>query len=397
MRRVLYFLAALGILGIGNLYALLLYWIGGWMGTGIGLALWLSALLGMFFYLSLLLAPASGRRIRDLRGFFALFILLGPRTMGAVRNGRPRATPPSTRGPGLWLLDARSAAALEQATGQVRVEGPGLVYVRGLKLLKVIPLEPEESIATFIDLRPQRAPGSNTLIRTRTRDGLSLGLQIRTHVAFAPQRWNCQAPYMHPPLSMRHAIRAALRAARVDEDRVLAWHEIPHEIARGELQLRVAERHSDELLAIDRQGSGPDEPPLVRLRKELQAAVASRLTGLGLRLERLRLTLAEVPLEVQRQRVAVWQSHWALRLARWHGWAEARIFVEYMGARQFAQVELLQALSQALTKEEIHLEIVLWHLLEAIRAAARREGLPLPAELERLREHLQSLPSDAPP
>lgn len=341
----------------------------------------------MFFYLSLLLAPASGRKIRDLRMFFALFILLGPRPMGAVRNGRPRATPSSTRGPGLWLLDARSAVALERATGQVRVEGPGLVYV-----------DEEESIATFLDLRPQRAPVSNTLVRTRTRDGLPFGFQIRTRVAFAPQRWNRQAPYMHPPLSMRHAIRAALRSARVDEDRVLAWHEIPYEIARGELQLRVAERHSDELLTIDRQGSGPDEPPLVRLRKELQAAVASRRPGFGLRLERLRLTLEEVPLEVQRQRVAVWQSHWALRLARWHGWAEERIFAEYMRARQFAQVELLQALSQALTKEEeIHLEIVLWHLLETIRAAARREGLSLPAELERLREHLQSPPSDAPP
>lgn len=363
------------------------------MGAGIGLAFWL----GAFLYLSLLLAPASGRKIRDLRMFFALFILLGPRPMGAVRNGRPRATPPSTRGPGLWLLDARSAVALEQATGQVRVEGPGLVYVRGLKLLEVIPLEPEESIATFLDLRSQQAPVSKTLVRTRTRDGLPFGFQIRTCVAFAPQRWNRQAPYMHPPLSMRHAIRAALRAARVDEDRVLAWHEIPYEIARGELQLRVAERHSDELLTIDRQGSGPDEPPLVRLRKELQAAVASRLPGLGLRLELLRLTLEEVPLEVQRQRVAAWQSHWALRLARWHGWAEERIFAEYMRSRQFAQVELLQALSQALTKEEIHLEIVLWHLLEAIRAAARREGLPLPAELERLRKHLQSPPSGTPP
>lgn len=35
MRRVLYFLAALGIL---DLYVLLLYRIGGWMGAGIGLA-----------------------------------------------------------------------------------------------------------------------------------------------------------------------------------------------------------------------------------------------------------------------------------------------------------------------------------------------------------------------
>jgi len=353
------------------------------------LGLWLALMASYGFLLFEgfvpLLAPAAGREWRDLRWAFASFLFGSLRGLGAVDAGQPRQPNEPREGPGLWLLDARSAVAIEREGTLVRIAGPGLVRVGR-----------RERVMAFVDLRPQRFPrGDASPLSVRTQDGIPLGLEIRTTVAFLPQQLppvNAgRSPFFFPAHAMRHAIAQALRAARVEEDRTLHWFELPHEMARGELAIRIGNMLFDQLfLFAGPEPAGEPMPPLARLAREIQGALRQDLQAMGIRIDGLRVTLREVPEEARRQRVEVWRSQWAARLARWVGRAESEVLMEYARARHASQMEMLQAIQEVLTAYgEVSPEVILMHFLETLDATVRPSGLTLPEELQQLWKYLR--------
>ncbi len=334
-----------------------------------------------------LLAPATGRERGDLRHAFACFLFGMLRSLGSVDAGQPRDPTEPREGPGLWLLDARSAVAIEREGALSRIAGPGLVRIRA-----------GEQAASFIDLRPQPFPRNNTsTLRIRTQDGVPLGLEIRTLVSLRyqtlPRNLVGRSPYFSPDLPMRRAILNALRAARVDEDHTLHWFELPYEMARGELSVRIGNILFDQLFLFSQPGggNGPPMAPLTRLAVELQDALNRELRALGIRTDRLRVTLSEVPEEALRQRVEVWRSQWAARLARWLGLAESEMLREYARARHASQMEMLQAIHEVLSAyQDVSPQVILMHFLETLDDTVRPSGLTLPEELRQLWEYLRS-------
>jgi hypothetical protein len=378
--------AWLGLLLVGLLSGI------GWLRwakiPGLLFALWLLAMIlygvFLFFFLLPALAPTAPHEAGLVRRAFAAWIFGRLRSLGVVDAGQPRASTEPLQGPGLWLMDARSALAVEGEAGFLRIAGPGLTWV-----------QKEEQITAFVDLRPQRYPRSEPEpVTVRTQDGLSLGFQIRTVASFAAQRLppveRGLSPYFYPAPRVARSIAQALRAARVDEDRTLHWFELAYHRAREELALRIGNRLFDELFGLAREGEERPDPPLVRLAQEIQGALAPELSRAGIRPDRLHLALAEVPEEARRQRVEVWRSQWAARLARWIGLAESELLLEYARARHAAQMETLQALREVLSgRDALSPDLILLHFLETLDAAVRKSGLLLPEELNRLRTYLQ--------
>jgi hypothetical protein len=378
--------AWLGLLLVGLLSGI------GWLRwakiPGLLFALWLLAMIlygvFLFFFLLPALAPTAPHEAGLVRRAFAAWIFGRLRSLGVVDAGQPRASTEPLQGPGLWLMDARSALAVEGEAGFLRIAGPGLTWV-----------QKEEQITAFVDLRPQRYPRSEPEpVTVRTQDGLSLGFQIRTVASFAAQRpppvERGLSPYFYPAPRVARSIAQALRAARVDEDRTLHWFELAAHRAREELALRIGNRLFDELFGLAREGEERPGPPLARLAQEIQGALVPELSRAGIRLDRLRLALAEVPEEARRQRVEVWRSQWAARLARWIGLAESELLLEYARARHAAQMETLQALREVLSgRDALSPDLILLHFLETLDAAVRKSGLLLPEELNRLRTYLQ--------
>jgi hypothetical protein len=378
--------AWLGLLLVGLLSGI------GWLRwakiPGLLFALWLLAMIlygvFLFFFLLPALAPAAPHEAGLVRRAFAAWIFGRLRSLGVVDAGQPRASTEPLQGPGLWLMDARSALAVEGEAGFLRIAGPGLTWV-----------QKEEQITAFVDLRPQRYPRSEPEpVTVRTQDGLSLGFQIRTVASFAAQRpppvERGLSPYFYPAPRVARSIAQALRAARVDEDRTLHWFELAAHRAREELALQIGNRLFDELFRLAREGTERPDPPLARLAQEIQRTLVPELSRAGIRLDRLRLALAEVPEEARRQRVEVWRSQWAARLARWIGLAESELLLEYARARHAAQMETLQALREVLSgRDALSPDLILLHFLETLDAAVRKSGLLLPEELNRLRTYLQ--------
>lgn len=389
------------------------------------IGLW-GALMGIYallFFLHVVsfLAPAQGREREDLDRAFLDFLLGKLRSLGAVDAGQPRQSPAQTIGPGLWLLDARSAIAIERKGKLIRIAGPGLVR-----------LEEDEQIIAFIDLRPQQFPrgSSPPVYQLRTQDGIALGFEIRTLSAFLPQSlppsFHHRSPYFFPPKALSAAIIQALRAARVDEDQVLQWFELPHAMAREELSVRIGNRLFDRILLSIEEDLNEGERPLdteeethqpkaghdeegkpkasprksslslVRLTDELRSYLEERLTAVGIRVTRLSLAVREVPEEALRQRVEFWRSQWALRLARWIGLAESEVIMEYAQARHASQMEMLEAINQVLRAyPDVSPEVILLHFLETLDATVRRSGLTLPEELEELWKYLRGKESSS--
>lgn len=382
IRMWLGLIAVLLLSGVGWLRLLKAPWpvFGGWL---VWMALW-GILLFQRFVLTL--APAVGRERADLRRAFAYFLFGLLRSLGAVDAGQPRHPSEPKEGPALWLLDARSALAIERDGILARIAGPGLVWVKR-----------DEYVAAFVDLRPQRFPRANASpMRLRTQDGIPLGLEIRTAVAFLPQtfppHFAGRSPFFFPARSMSRAIAQALRAARVDEDRTLRWFELPYEMARGELSIRIGNRLFDQLFLLARTENDrePLLPPLTRMAQEIQRELRPHLSALGIRMDRLRVTLREVPEEAWRQRVEVWRSQWATRLARWMSLAESEVLLEYARARHASQMEMLEAMTKILSAyPEASPEMILLHFLETLDATVRKSGLALPEELQRLWNYLR--------
>jgi len=124
--------------------------------------------------------------------------------------------------------------------------------------------------------------------------------------------------------------------------------------------------------------------------QEIQRTLVPELSRAGIRLDRLRLALAEVPEEARRQRVEVWRSQWAARLARWIGLAESELLLEYARARHAAQMKTLQALREVLSgRDALSPDLILLHFLETLDTAVRKSGLLLPEELNHFRTYLQ--------
>ena len=380
--------AWLGLLLVGLLILSGIGWLRWAKIPGLLFALWLLAMIlygvFLFFFLLPALAPAAPHEAGLVRRAFAAWIFGRLRSLGVVDAGQPRASTEPLQGPGLWLVDARSALAVEGGAGSLRIAGPGLTWV-----------QEGEQIIAFVDLRPQRYPRSEPEpVTVRTQDGLSLGFQIRTVASFAAQRpppvERGLSPYFYPAPRVARSIAQALRAARVDEDRTLHWFELAAHRAREELALRIGNLLFDELFGLAREGTERPDPPLARLAQEIQRTLAPELSRAGIRLDRLRLALAEVPEEARRQRVEVWRSQWAARLARWIGLAESELLLEYARARHAAQMETLQALREVLSgRDALSPDLILLHFLETLDAAVRKSGLLLPEELNRLRTYLQ--------
>ena len=358
--------------------------------------LWLltMVLYGVFLFFLLLpaLAPAAPHEAALVRRAFAAWILGRLRSLGVVDAGQPRASTEPLRGPGLWLMDARSALAVEWEARFLRIAGPGLTWLRGPGLMRK---KEGDQIVAFVDLRPQSYPRSEpNPVTVRTQDGLSLGFQIRTVASFAAQRppsvERGLSPYFYPAPRVARSIAQALRAARVDEDQTLHWFELAYHRAREELALRIGNRMFDELFGPVREGEEPLDRPLNQLAQEIHEQLASELIRMGIRLDQLRLTLAEVPEEARRQWVEIWRSQWAVRLARWIGLAESELLLEYARARHAAQLVTLQALREVLSnRDALSPNLILLHFLETLDAAVRKSGLLLPEELNRLRAYLQ--------
>ncbi len=373
---------ALGLLGWGWLLKAPTLIIGFWLTL---MALYGFLMFQLFFPL---LAPATGREREDLRRAFTCFLSGSLRALGAVDAGQPRHPPEPRDGPGLWLLDARSALAIEREGQLTRIAGPGLAWIHE-----------GEHVTAFVDLRPQRFPrGNSSPLQVRTQDGISLGLELRTAVAFLPQNlpenFLGRSPYFCPERPIRRAIARALRAARVEEDRTLPWFELPHEIARRELSIQIGNLLFDQLFLFA-QPEAEGRPPLTRLAEEIRATLNRDLGTLGIRMDRLRVTLSEVPEEARRQRVEVWRSQWAARLARWIGLAESEMLMEYARARHASQMEMLQAINEVLAAyPEVPPDVILLHFLETLDATVRQSGLALPEELKQLWDYLRGRESD---
>ncbi len=357
-----------------------------WPVIGCWLALVALFALFLFLHFASRTAPAQEWEQGDLDWAFLRFLFGKLRSLGAVDAGQPRNPSEPRIGPGLWLIDARSAIAIEREGRVFRIAGPGLAWV-----------EAREQVVAFVDLRPQSFPrGTSSTLRVRTLDGIPLGLEIQTSAAFLPQSppEDCVgcSPHFFPTRPMRHAIARALRAARVEEDRTLHWFELPYEIARSEISARIGNLLFDQLFLFTQpENAGRSRAtPLAQLADEIRAALNRDLAALGIRTNRLRLTLREVPEEAQRQRVEVWRSQWATRLARWIGLAESEVLMEYARARYASQMEMLEAMNKVLAAyQDVSPEVILLHFLETLDNTVRHSGLALPAELRQLWEYLR--------
>ena len=378
---------ALGLLGWKWLLKASVPIIGFWLAL---MALYGFLLFQLFYPL---LAPATEGEQDDLRRAFTYFLFGRLQALGAVDAGQPRNPSEPRAGPGLWLLDARSALAIECEGRLTRIAGPGLVWI-----------SEREQVTAFVDLRPQVFPRADASpLQIRTQDGILLDLELRTAVSFLAQRipheLSRRSPYFDPPDSIRWVITQAWQAARVDEDRVLQWFELPHEMARRELAIRMGNWLFDQLFLFDQQGYGgkPPATPLARLAERIRATLHRDLIRMGIRLNRLRVTLKKVPEEALRQRVEVWRSQWAARLARWIGLAESEMLMEYARARHASQMEMLQAINEVLAAyPEVPPDVILLHFLETLDATVRQSGSALPEELRQLWDYLRGKESGAP-
>jgi len=170
-------------------------------------------------------------------------------------------------------------------------------------------------------------------------------------------------------------------------------------MARRELAIRMGNWLFDQLFLFDQQGYGgkPPATPLARLAERIRATLHRDLIRMGIRLNRLRVTLKKVPEEALRQRVEVWRSQWAARLARWIGLAESEMLMEYARARHASQMEMLQAINEVLAAyPEVPPDVILLHFLETLDATVRQSGLALPEELRQLWDYLRGKESGAP-
>ncbi len=359
--------------------------------------LWLS-LMGsygalLFHLLVPLLAPAAGRERGWLRWAFARFLIGRLKALGAVDAGQPRNPSEPREGYGLWLLDARSAVAIEREGRLSRIEGPGLVWV-----------EAEERVAAFVDLRPRIIPaGHSETVAVRTQDGIPMEIEMRAVVSLQPQTMppdlRRHPPYFFPPLAIRRAIAQALRAvqAETEESRVLDVFALPLQRVREELQLRLGNMLFDELFLFAQPQAPNNRPPLARLAEQIREDLTPRLWEMGVRLDRLRIALGRIPEAAWRQRVETWRSQWAVRLARWIGEAESEMLVEYARARHAAQMEMLRAISELLAADpRVPPEAILLHFLETLDTTVRQSGLTLPEELQRLWRYLRGEEPDRP-
>ncbi len=358
--------------------------------------LWFSLMVSygaLLFHLFVsLLAPAAGRERGRLCWAFARFLVGGLKALSAVDAGQPRNPSEPREGPGLWLLDARSAMAIEWEGRISRIEGPGLVWVGA-----------EERVAAFVDLRPRSfPPGNSETVPVRTQDGIPLEIEMRTVVSFRPQTippdLRGHSPYFFPR-SMRWAIAQALRAAQVEAEESHVRHAfaLPLQRVREELQLRLGNMLFDELFLFAQPPDPNNHPPLARLAREIQEDITPRLWEMGVRIDRLRIALGKIPEAAWRQRVETWRSQWAARLARWIGEAESEMLVEYARARHAAQMEMLRAISELLAADpKVPPEAILLHFLETLDTTVRPSGLTLPEELQRLWRYLRGEEPDQP-
>lgn len=361
----------------------------------IGLWFFLMGLYGILLFRLLypLLAPAVGDERKRLRQAFARFLIGDLKSLNTVDAGQPRNPSEPREGPGLWLLDARSAIAIEWENGTSRIEGPGLVWVG-----------PEERVVAFVDLRPRSfPPGGSETVPVRTQDGIPLEIEVRTSVSFQPQMMppdlRRYPPYCFPPLAMRRAVAQALRAAHVEaeESRVVDAFALPFQRVREEIQLRIGNLLFDQLFLFAHPQDPNDRPPLARLAEEIRRDLNLMLREMGIRMDRVRISLGKVPEAAWRQRVEIWRSQWAARLARWIGEAESEMLVEYARARHAAQTEMLRAMSELLAADpKVPPEVILLHFLETLDTTARQSGLTLPEELQRLWRYLRGEEPDRP-
>ena len=317
------------------------------------------AIAGLFYLITLLLAgsqvlpvhPRDKYEKGTARQVLQSFATGGHVAMAVVREAKVLPGPDGESregitGPGVVDLDSTTAAVLLMDTGQSRIKGPGLIFLRY-----------QERLGTLVDLRIQLRTGEFEYL---TRDGIPVRVRVtvrfqidQTHFTRVQVDAPAQ-PLPVPVVTSQHAIRRAVRGQSVQASgETTQWHEAPLGLAQGLLRAMIADYSFDDLL----QPREPAANPRAAIRKELEAGVRTRLAQHGIKLLALSLgvffpkdydpKVEQLDL-ITRQRVEAWKAEWESRMLKIMAQAQAEADRQHDLARTQAQMELITRVTQAL-------------------------------------------------
>ncbi len=252
-------------------------------------------------------------------------------------------------GPGVVELDSTTAAVLRTDSGQSRVKGPGLIFLRV-----------QERLGTLIDLRIQLRTNEFEFL---TRDGIPVKARVTVRFQIDQTYFNQVQvdapahPLPAPIITSQHAIRRALQNQSVQATgETSKWHDMPLTLAQSNLRTMIADYKFDELL----QPQEPEANPRAAIRKELEDRVKLILARRGIKLLSLGLGIffpidddpnaAELRKKnpITYQRIETWKAEWESRMLKIMAQAEAEADRQHDLARTQAQMELIMRVTQAL-------------------------------------------------
>lgn len=346
----------------------------------VGAILWVGALLIAFtlgtIYLSRVLLP-----LPDDPGWSRSFRLLWKSYMtGGVRDmtdwydsaaimatpDRP-AVAPSFDLLGTGILPAHEAVAIVRGSSYARADGPGLIF-----------LNPGETIAQVIDLRPQNR--RQELI-VNTRDGIPLSTSISVTFkvrspAGPPEEELLREDYERQPYpydkdAVFHLHYISTVAAG---DEVRPWTE---QVAPQAATLLVSELGQYSLDELTVSG-GSDK--VNAARDAIKTSLEEQYHPLGIEILGVGVGALKPPPEVMEQRLSTWQVQWEAKAAmqRATGDAEAARLVRQARAR--AQIDIIENLVQSIesmrtqTNTELH-EIVMARILNVMEQAVSDQSV----------------------
>jgi hypothetical protein len=251
--------------------------------------------------------------------------------------------------------------------------------------------DPNETIDTIIDLRPQlRLQFMKDAIPMQTRDGISIGARALAgftlkgtksrrmrDLARIRERTRWPPPFVWRKSSVLQAINSKQIERRGDKDEKTNWSDRIMAIAIPRLRQIISQHPVDYLTAP----LGLPEHPRVKIRDELRDIVIRELDGdkfnpqSGLEVRFLAVPIMWPPPEVVNQRVESWKNEWRKKGDETLGQAEAEVIRMREQARAQVQGEMTARINDALKEAQAsgtnNYDLVTLRFLEAMEKMAR--------------------------
>lgn len=336
-----------------------------------GTLLWLMALLisflaGLFYFAQFLLPLPwqlswyEGFRLTIRHNFpfvveFARWFFVRPKNIGAFPEAAKDLPPAFTR---------HKAGIIKSHQAPVIYRGPSFVYGAGPGFLR---LRRAEIVTQVVDLRRHLR---SMPVRVLTRDGIPLETSVSTIFQVLPPKdipdENLPYPYDQNAIFKVNY----LGNFKSDSDEELAWSERVCRQAASALIGEVSRYSLDELFEPDESRAAPVE----KIKGKIAKRMARAFEKYGIRIILVGVAPFQVPEDIKKQRVAIWQTEWERRIWVEQGAAQAERTRRLKLARARAQIEMIEKLTDGIevirqSGQENVTDILALRLIEAIEEA----------------------------